>query len=263
MKNKMRLLIMIMAVLLAFALLCGCGTKTADPNSVYQISTLQALVEGGYTGAVTAKELTQYGDTGLGTFDALDGEMIVLNGTVYKAAFDGTVSVAPDDETIPFANVANLTASDTVTADFNGGYDALKNVLTRLFPEENKPVMFCIQGNFENITYRSVPEQQQPYPPLTEVVAQQAVFEKGSADGTLVGFRFPSYMGDINANGYHLHFISDDKTFGGHLLEVSAGQIDVMGQPLDRVTMDVPDTIADMDLSGTTEDDISTVESTD
>ena len=37
--------------------------------------------------------------------------------------------------------------------------------------------------------------------------------------GTLVGFRMPQYLKDVNVAGYHLHFITSDRSSGGHLLD--------------------------------------------
>lgn len=34
----------------------------------------------------------------------------------------------------------------------------------------------------------------------------------------MLGFRFPTYMEGLEVAGYHLHFISDDRSRGGHVL---------------------------------------------
>lgn len=45
------------------------------------------------------------GDIGIGTFDKLNGELIMLDGVVYRAAGDGSVEVVSDEETVPFATL--------------------------------------------------------------------------------------------------------------------------------------------------------------
>lgn len=50
-----------------------------------------------------------------------------------------------------------------------------------------------IDGDFELVRARSVPRQHPPSKPLTEVVAEQHVFETQDVRGSLVGFRFPEY----------------------------------------------------------------------
>ena len=81
---------------------------------------------------------------------------------------------------------------------------------------------------------RSVPEQHKPYPPLKKVTKNQPEFETKNVSGTIVGFRCPPYVKGINVLGYHLHFISDNRTRGGHILsfEIKNGEceIDVLNQ---------------------------------
>ena len=76
-----------------------------------------------------------------------------------------------------------------------------------------------IQGEFSYVKTRSVPAQEKPYPPLAEVTKNQPTFEFTDVTGTMVGFRCPPYVTGINVPGYHLHFLTDDRTAGGHLLE--------------------------------------------
>jgi len=245
---------------LSFTLFSGFTKETTQVSSLYQVSTLQALIKGAYDGAITTKELIKHGNTGLGTFDKLDGEMIVIEGKVYKATTEGKILLVSNNETIPFANVGFISSSATKQTSFNGAYDGLKDKLNSLYPKENMPILFSIGGDFENVTCRSVPKQQKPYRPLTEVVKEQVVFKKEKVSGTLVGFRFPEYMSDFNTAGYHLHFISDDKTFGGHLLDIKSGNINVKTQSLNGFNVYLPEYINDISLSENNQKDIATVE---
>jgi acetolactate decarboxylase len=38
--------------------------------------------------------------------------------------------------------------------------------------------------------------------------------------GTLVGFRCPPFVAGLNVAGDHLHFLTSDRTGGGHVLEM-------------------------------------------
>ncbi len=67
----------------------------------HQVSTSAALVAGPYSGAVTAATILQHGDFGLGTFENLNGEMVILDGHVYQVRGDGKVSEAPACEAAP------------------------------------------------------------------------------------------------------------------------------------------------------------------
>ena len=72
--------------------------NTSQKNEIYQVSLLQGLTNGDYYGSVSFAQVKQHGDTGIGTFDPLNGELILLDGRVYRAAGDGSVEVAADTE---------------------------------------------------------------------------------------------------------------------------------------------------------------------
>ena len=77
-------------------------------NKMYQVSTLQALALGYSRAVVNVGELLQEGDTGLGTFEDVNGEMIVMDGHCYRADHNGSVTVVPSETGVPFAAVAKL-----------------------------------------------------------------------------------------------------------------------------------------------------------
>jgi len=78
---------------------------------MYQISTSSALVEGVYSGSIPSTSLLEHGDFGLGTFEALGGEMVILDGEIYQIA--GEVRLRPDDFLIPFAAVTRFHEDST------------------------------------------------------------------------------------------------------------------------------------------------------
>lgn len=260
MKNIYKLLIIICIVSTTLIVSIFPLFKANTPETLYQVSTLQALIRGGYDGGITIKDLLKHGANGLGTFDGLDGEMIIIDGKVYKGKIDGKIYRVKDNECTPFANIAFIKINQEKQISFNGGYENLKTQLNKFYPMGNMPTVFYINGDFKNLTYRSVPMQKKPYPPLTEVVKKQSVFNKSNIKGTIVGFRFPSYMKDINANGYHLHFISQDKNFGGHLLSVEAGSINVKAQNLNGIEIFLPKSINAINLEQSKSQDIDIVE---
>src|SRR6202021_4039002 len=91
--------------LVADALSHGLGIPV---HTLFQVSTSGALVQGIYKRAVSSTFLLNYGDFGLGTFDNLDGEMVVLDGAIYQVRSDGKVSNITDDVGTPFAVVTQL-----------------------------------------------------------------------------------------------------------------------------------------------------------
>jgi acetolactate decarboxylase len=237
-----RFLLLLPAVLAALA---GCMALPPIEQAVTQISTYPALEMGLYDGDVTYAELEQMGNTGIGTFDGMDGEMIALDGQFYQARSDGSVRRASEGMETPFATVTFFTPEQRLQpAQPLGSYDDLKAYLATVAPPENRPYAIRIDGTFPYVKIRSIPKQSEPYPPLADVIAQQTTWELKDMRGTLVGYWFPEYLSALNAPGYHLHFISDDRQAAGHLLDCSLDGATVAIESLERVTLQIPETAA-------------------
>ena len=196
-------------------------------HTLFQTSTIEALLDGNYEGDVSFAELEDSGDFGLGTFDALDGEMIALDGDFYQVRADGRAYAVDKQSKTPFA-VVTFFEPDLVRPLANiGDFAILCAYLDRVV--EDRAVCYAIRvdGYFDYVKTRSVPRQHKPFPPLVEVVKHQPTFEFHSVRGSLAGFRFPDRVGGLNVAGYHFHFISEDRRVGGHLLEcrISRGEL--------------------------------------
>ena len=200
-----------------------------QPHVLFQASTIGALLEGAYDGDVTFAELAEHGDLGLGTLNGLDGEMIAVDGRFYRADVDGAVhEVSPSTKT-PFAVMVFFTPTAEIDLDGPGPGRA-PGASRRAGPARRRPGQCGSMAASSWVRARSVPRQTPPYRPLTEVVAEQHVFELEDVAGTMLGFRFPDYSEGIEVSGYHLHFISEDRARGGHVLDcrtrrVHAGSI--------------------------------------
>ncbi len=189
-----------------------------ESHVLFQASTIAALLEGSYDGDLSFAELAEHGDLGLGTLDGLDGEMIALDSRFYRADVDGLITEIAAEAKTPFAVVTGFTPSLDTEIDVSLEHDELLAELDRVIPADAVSCAIRIDGRFELVRARSVPRQSPPYRPLTEVVAEQHVFELADVAGTMLGFRFPDYVEGIEVSGYHLHFISEDRRRGGHVL---------------------------------------------
>lgn len=203
----------------------GSPSFTAEDN-IYQLAPSAALATGLYKGTTRFDSLLQVGDFGLGALNAIDGEVILLEGKVYQASHrQGRLREVAGDELSPFFYVKkfheDLRFSLTPVRDMGH----LTAQLDALLPTPNLPYAIRIDGEFTHIKLRSVPPQQPPYPPISEVVKQQHVFNVNDIQGTLVAFRFPRFLDSLSGRGYHLHFVSADRRTGGHLLELSAKKL--------------------------------------
>jgi len=196
----------------------GCAALQQDQDTLFQISTINALLDGDYTGSMTFGELKRHGTFGLGTVDKLDGEMIGLEGQFYQIKTDGVAYPVPDSMTTPFAVVTVFDADRTLPSQDGMDYEGLQSYLDEAIPDKSIFYAVKIDGTFNYIKTRSVPKQQKPYPPLVKVVKEQTIFEFHDVQGTIVGFRCPDSVKGVNVPGYHLHFITADRTAGGHLL---------------------------------------------
>lgn len=214
-------------------LISGCGSSDdtiqtdSKQDTLFQYSTLATLLQGVYDGDMRCGELKKNGDFGLGTFNELDGEMVVLDSHVYQVASDGVARVMEDDVKIPFAAVTHFEADDTITTNQFMDCTELKAYIDEQLPTKNIAYAIKIEGLFPYIKTRSVPKQSKPYPLLVEVIKTQPTFEFHQQKGTLIGFRLPSYMGSANTAGYHFHFLTEDKNAGGHVLECKTEDIKI------------------------------------
>ena len=192
-------------------------------GKLLQIGTLSALSAGVYDGDTNLEPLQRPETYGLGTFDKLDGEMVVLEGVTYRVDSSGHVTKPTTSTKVPFASVSILNEPDL---SFDLGSIASKAELEKLILSKlespNYPVLIVINARLDSIKTRSVPAQKKPYNPLAEVCAtQQQVFDLGAQEGTIVGFYCPEYMAGFNAPGFHLHFLNDLHDAGGHVLELA------------------------------------------
>ena len=187
-------------------------------HTLFQTSTVDALLEGKYEGDVSFGELGENGDFGLGTFDALDGEMICLDGDFYQIKADGLAYAVDDKAKTPFAVVTVFEPDTSQTLSKPIDFEALCDYLDGVIGGGTACSAIRVDGRFEYVRTRSVPRQHKPYPPLVEVVQNQPTFELSDVSGILVGFRFPDYAQGLNVSGYHFHFITTDRSAGGHVL---------------------------------------------
>ncbi len=198
-----------------------------NTDHIFQVSTLDALKEGQYDGQVTFKDLSHYGDFGLGTFDHLDGEMVALDGQFFQIKADGKAYPAKMKENTPFAEVTHFEADyyEKITQQLN--FQELLTHIKTILPDTLSYFGLKIQGKFNHIQTRSVFPQQKPYPPLSEAIANQVTFNLENIQGTMVGYYMPDEAEGIGAPGFHFHFISEDRTTGGHVLNLAASQLNV------------------------------------
>lgn len=232
-----------------------------DHHSLFQVSTSGAIVEGLYQGCVSVADLRRHGNLGLGTFENLDGEMILVDGHCYQARADGSVSEAPDDELTPFAVVVDFVADEvkreadiTSWADFTARLDGMRT-------SANAMVAFRARGVFASLDARAACTHA-PGTSLVAAVADQGIFHFESLPATIVGTWSPEYTRALAIAGYHAHAISDDRSKGGHVFDLRADELIIEVHRVSDIHIALPETQAflEADLSGDHSADLAITE---
>lgn len=215
----------------------GARDDLAAPHHVFQTSTITALMDARYDGELTIAEVLRHGDLGLGTLAGLDGELIIVDGRAHVGRIDGSLSPVDAGTTTPFAVVTPFTPGEPVALR-DLGHEALLARLDDVAPAAVSAVR--VEGSFRRLRLRSVPRQQAPYPPLGDVVRQQAEWEAGAIDAVVVGFRFPAEAAGLEVPGWHLHAMARDGSTGGHVLVADIADGTAWLDAADEVHVELP-----------------------
>lgn len=204
-------------------------TEQPRPNEIYQYSLLSALMAGVSSTGIPASHLAGY-TQGLGTFVHMDGEMVLLDGRVYQLKSDGTVHEAGPSDPLPFVMATSLAPTAHFTAKLPSK-DTLHAKLAETFPGcQNLFIAYRVeaaQPAWRRLKVRTVGGQKYPGQPLVELGDSQRVFEYKDVEGTIVGFSSPINWQGISVAGEHMHFLSSDREFGGHVLELEVEEVRV------------------------------------
>jgi len=211
-------------------------------SEIYQTSLMSALIDGVYEGNLTIAELLEHGDFGLGTFNDLDGELVAFDSEVHQLREDGSARVAAMDQKTPFAVMTHFRPSITGQLTSVLEKAAVQNLIDELVQAPNLFCAFRIDGRFERVETRTVPRQIKPYRPMLQAIENQPVFTFENTSGTLVGFRCPPYMQGINVAGFHVHYITDDRKGGGHVLDYRLLEGKLELAKISKLRIDVPQT---------------------
>ncbi len=223
-------------------------SKDSKDNKIYQVSTLQALALGYSRAVISAGELLKEGDTGLGTFEDVNGEMIVMDGHCYRADQNGNVTVVAPETGVPFAAVAKLYGEQQFPLKDIKDIDSLRKELTGKIESVfglNSMHIVRIDGEFEMVNARSEAPYRSHHITLKEVLGRtQKSFIYENIRGSLVGVYFPDYLDGINMPGWHLHFLSGDRSKGGHVFDVCIREGTAKADKISNIYINLPEDAA-------------------
>ncbi len=231
-------------------------------HTLFQVSTSRSLVAGKYGGVITCEKLLEHGDFGLGTFAGLNGEMIVVDGHIFRIEGSGRISEASPQDEAPFATVTRFDPTVDQTMEATDSIDDLKAHLDTFRRSDNLFYAFRIDGPFRHVRTRAVCPPK-PGATLLDAAKAQNEFEFTGSRGTLVGIYSPSFSGAVSVPGYHMHYLSDDRTEGGHLLQIKTGQVRLRVQELEDFHVALPENeeFLKADLNRDTSIDLNKAES--
>lgn len=214
----------------------------AEAIKLFQYNTLSALMAGLYGGTLTIGELLEHGDLGIGTLDSIDGELIVLDGKAYQAkGSDGKAEVVEvsNDVKVPYAAVVPHQAEVIFRQRFEMTDKELEDRIESYYDGVNLFRSIKIKGYFSKMHDRMIPKST-PDTKFADVATHQPEYTKENVTGTIVGIWTPEMFHGVSVAGYHLHFISDDHTFGGHVMDfvITEGVVEV--GPVDQLDQRFP-----------------------
>jgi acetolactate decarboxylase len=211
-------------------------------DTFYQYSIWFGFVNKVFDGDLKVKDLKKRGDVGLGSFDFLDGELVMLDGIPYRVRENGEITIGQDDDEVVYADAAFFSKKEVFSITHNIHFQDLPLLLDKKKRTPHYFYIYKIHGSFKHIKLGGLPRVERPFNEgLDVLIPRRPVFEAENISGTLVGFYCPDYIGHINAKGHHFHFISDDKKLGGHVMGFeSSNTLEVQVDVKTKYQFDLP-----------------------
>ncbi len=209
-------------------------------SAVIQTNPYSAMLDGVYDGTMTIGALRPFCDIGIGTFNGLDGELVAVEGDIYQVTADGVARPAGDNLQTPYAVVSRFSPDRSARIRDAADFAALAAVLDSLRDSGNNFYAVKVTGRFRSARTKSMPRQTPPYQPLPALLTTMPETTFTEASGTAEGYFFPDWIEGIGVAGYHLHFITDDRTGGGHLIECAVEEGVAQLMPMDAFLL-LPD----------------------
>jgi len=222
----------------------GLWAQQKNTGRIFHYSVMDAMRNAVYHGERSVGDLRREGDFGLGTFNGLDGELILLDGIFYRVAPDGTVAPAPDAAKIPFAALTFWGGGQNIKLVTDGSFDNLLYKLREALPSKNVFYAIRIPCTFSEITVGGAEKVDEgDTTGLAVLMKNRPLYKAKNVAGTIVGFYNPPYLGGVDLSPFHFHFLSADRRFGGHLVSgrLAAAGVEAWVEPKNSYEIQLPD----------------------
>ncbi|MEN8221995.1 MAG: acetolactate decarboxylase [Acidobacteriota bacterium] len=228
-------------LLLIVLLLSAVMISAAGDKVVTQASTVNAVLKGMYDGTITFGDLKKYGDFGIGYFDKMGGEALAVDGIFYRIKSDGLTEVIKDVDKTPFFTVTKFESDTDNFTNRKFDLKGLKDYLLGMMPRKKSFYAIKITGIFDNLNARTFLRQGKPYPDVDQVLETQTEANFTNTEGILIGFYTPEFLEGIAVPGFHFHYLSKDKTRGGHVISLNVNSITIEFFEISRFQILFPD----------------------
>lgn len=220
-------------------------SQTGIPNHLYTFGHASAFIGGLYDAHISYGQIKPYGNFGLGAPDQLDGEIVIFNNKFYQTQSSGKTFEVKYTEKTPFVIINNFKSDQNIKRTGPLNKDQLFQLLDSVLTKKNGIYAIHIRAKFAFVKTRAFPMvTEKPYQPMAQLLSLQRFFNFENIEGDLIGYRLPGYMEGANITGYHFHFLSDDKTKGGHLIDLTLNDITIEIDELDGFSIFPPPTEA-------------------
>ncbi|KAB8264137.1 alpha-acetolactate decarboxylase [Aspergillus pseudonomiae] len=214
----------------------------SGPNEIYQYSVINTLAQGICNDGVPVTQLLTKGDHGLGTLAKMDGEVTIIDGQAYQNTSDGGARTLQPCDVTPFLMTTHFRPTTSVTLPTLSD-ETLLDVIAGLCPgSANSFLAIRIEGVFSQIKYRAAGPQCHPYETMAEVVERQRVGLFENQRGVVFGFFAPGFTHASSVVGLHLHFLSEDRRVGGHILQFAGVDVGLEAAVVRKYTVQLPET---------------------
>lgn len=204
-----------------------------------QFAVLDALLAGAYETGMPVAEALRAGDFGIGCCDRLGGEVVIVDGRAFECTVDEPPTQMAESDILPFVDVAPFPSVGPTAAN-SLDLAALTARVESLLLSRNLFHAVRLDGVMASVRVRVTPRQHHPLPPLTEVTEEQVETVLTERAGTVVGFWAPQIYQGIAVAGLHLHFLSEDRLAGGHVLDVTVGDGELRIGAFARLDLHLP-----------------------
>jgi len=207
---------------------------------LYQVGLISAFLKGVNESEVTCAQLSQHGDTGLGTFNQLNGEMVTLDGIIYRIDEYGDASIASPNMRTPYALITQFQPTDVFDIFDIKNLTELSQLIDEHLPTKNIFYMIRIDGEFSELHVRSEACQFKSGLPLSETLPQlQTNFYSQKSHGTLIVTSSPQFSAGFTIPGYHYHYINSKRTSGGHVFALQVTSAKVQISPIRSIQLEL------------------------